>query len=182
MEVLEMFLRIEFGDGYGSGSGYGYGYGSGDGLKTINGNRVYMIDDVQTVVTHLRGNVAKGAIVNQDMTLTPCYVVKQGNFFAHGKTLKEAVKDVRDKFFNNLSDENKVAEFRKEFVDFDVKVPCQTLADWHHKLTGSCRMGIQSWVDNRGISLTSDSMTINEFLEITKDAYGGSIIKQIINN
>ena len=56
-----------YGDGYGYGSGSGYGDGSGDGygdgsgysLKSINGETIYMIDNLQTLIYHIRGNVAK---------------------------------------------------------------------------------------------------------------------------
>ena len=63
------------GDGSGYGDGYGYGYGSGYGIKRINGEDVYIIGGVQTIIKSLRGNVAKGFILNSDCSLEPCYVV-----------------------------------------------------------------------------------------------------------
>ena len=83
-----------YGDGYGSGHGDGYGSGHGDGygIKNINGESVYRIDGVNTLVRSVRGNTAHGAIVNSDLTLTPCYIVKQDNVFAHGETLRKAME------------------------------------------------------------------------------------------
>lgn len=79
------------GSGYGSGngSGYGDGYGNGDGsgngsgygIKSFNGEKVYRIDGVNTIIHSVRGNTAHGEIVNDDLTLTQCYIVKQDGFF-----------------------------------------------------------------------------------------------------
>ena len=100
MEILEdkikKFLAIGinygsvYGDGDGDGNGYGsvYGDGSGDGygsvydIKEIHGSKVYMIDDVQTIITSVRGNVARGFILQSDLQLEPCYIVKENNKFA----------------------------------------------------------------------------------------------------
>lgn len=69
-------------DDTGYGSGYGYGNGSGDGsgfgygIATYNGNTVYLIDDTPTIITKIIKNVAHGYMLNSDLTLTPCYVIK----------------------------------------------------------------------------------------------------------
>lgn len=73
-----------------NGDGSGTGYGSGAGVKSFLGQAVYMIDDVPTLIDHVHGNIAKGAILNSDLTTTPCYIVKSGGWFAHGETLREA--------------------------------------------------------------------------------------------
>jgi len=90
------------GSGYGSGDGYGYGYGDGSGLKAYAGAPVNCIDGIPTVITAVRGNVAKGFIVNGDLTTQACFIVKQDNFFAHGKNLHEAQQALRDKLFTGL--------------------------------------------------------------------------------
>lgn len=93
---------------YGYDSGYGYGYGSGSSygydicngpsadLLKFNGVDIYSIDGVPTIITNIKNNFAKGAIVNKDFTLTPCYIVKGHNLFAHGETLKKALKNLQD--------------------------------------------------------------------------------------
>ena len=71
------------GYGYGDGSGYGYGYGSGDGsgygsgIDELNGLSVHHVDSVQTVFYHIHGNVAKGAILREDLTLEHCFMLKR---------------------------------------------------------------------------------------------------------
>lgn len=81
----------------------GYGYGKGNGLKSINGKKIYHIDSLPTTISHVRGNVAKGTIVNDDLTETPCYIVKDGDTFAHGETLGDAMRALTDKLFDDMT-------------------------------------------------------------------------------
>ena len=70
------------GSGYGSGYGYGYGYGDGKKIASISGQKIYDIDGVPTAIYRVKGNIAKGAILQSDLTFTPCFVVKQDVYFA----------------------------------------------------------------------------------------------------
>ena len=171
------------GDGYGSGdgSGYGDGYGSGSGygsgIKSFNREPVYTIDGVPTILRHVRGNVAHGVILNRDLTTTNCYVAKQDNIFAHGETLAKAMEALRDKLFADMPEEERIETFLKETEDGKT-YPAQYFYDWHHRLTGSCDMGRRQFARDHGIDVDGDTMTLREFLELTKDAYGGSVIRK----
>lgn len=189
-EKVKAFLSVSDGDGdgygYGSGSGYGSGDGYGDGsgsgsgygsgIKSFNGEPVYTIDEVPTILRHVRGNVAHGVILNRDMTTTNCYVAKQDNIFAHGETLAKAMEDLRDKLFEDMPEEDRIAAFLAETEDGKA-YPAQYFYDWHHRLTGSCDMGRRQFARDHGIEVDSDTMTLREFLALTKDAYGGSVIR-----
>ena len=194
-EKIKSFLSVSsgdgdgYGDGYGdgSGSGCGYGYGDGDGdgdgygdgIKSFNGEPVYTIDDVSTILRHVRGNVAHGVILNRDLTTTPCYVVKQDNCFAHGETLAEAMEALRDKLFDDMPEEKRIAAFLRETEDGKA-YPAQYFYDWHHRLTGSCDMGRRQFARDHGIDVENAAMTLREFLELTKDAYGGDVIRKVL--
>lgn len=91
------------GKGYGDGDDYGYCYGDGNGLKSINGKKIYMVDGIAITISHIHGNTAKGTIVNNDLTETPCFIVKEDKYFAHGKTLAEANAALQDKLFDEMS-------------------------------------------------------------------------------
>lgn len=176
-EKIKAFLSVSSGYGYGDGDGDGYGYG--DGIKTFNGEPVYRIDGVNTILRHVRGNVAHGAIVNLDLTTTGCYVVKQDNCFAHGETLAEAMEALRDKLFEDMPEEERIAAFLAETEDGKA-YPAQYFYDWHHRLTGSCDMGRRQFARDHGIDVDSATMTLREFLELTKDAYGGDVIRRVL--
>ena len=172
-----------YGDGYGSGdgcgysSGDGYGDGSGDGWKSINGNKIYRIDNVLTIITHLNKNVAKGKILNGDLTTEDCYVVKGHNEFSHGKTIKEAMQSLEEKIFDNMDTEETIEEFRKKFKD-GRKYKGTTFFKWHHNLTGSCLMGRESFVKNNEIDLNK-MYSVQEFIKLTENDFGGSVIREL---
>ena len=168
--------------GYGSGDGDGGGYGSGDGggVEYINGQKVYIIDNIQTIITSVKGDIAKGYILNEDLSLSPCFVCKGENQFSHGATLHEAYKSLQEKLLEDKPTEERVRMFKEHFSNFDKAYPNKDLYDWHHILTGSCKMGRDSFAANHSIDVEHGSMTINEFIKLTKDSYNGDIIKMLI--
>ena len=172
-----------YGDGYGygagSGDGAGYGYGTGTGLNKINGMIVYLVDGIQTIITTIKNNnIAKGFILNDDLTLNKCFVVKRNNLFAHGETLHDANQALNDKLFDNTSEEERIEEFLNEF-EIDKKYPVMKFFEWHNRLTGSCEMGRKTFAKNRNIDLEHDELTVCEFIELTKNDYGGEVIKTL---
>ena len=208
MEVLtrEEFLHTDFdgsgdgsgygsgdgsGDGYGDGSGGGHGSGDGDGygygdgycdgygygLKSLNGQPVDYIDGVPTILTRIVGNVAKGFIVRNDLSLAPTYICKQGNMFAHGETLHKARDALLEKLFDDMPTEERIAAFCKEFKP-GVKRSAMDFFSWHHRLTGSCEQGRREFAKQHGVDLDHDELTPEEFFALTRDDYGGSIIRQ----
>ena len=179
-----------YGDGYGYGSGDGYGSGYGDGngsgygdddIKALNGDIVDHIDDVPTIITQVRGNIARGYIIKEGLTLDSCYIVKVGNSFAHGKTLKDAVTDAEAKEMKRLPVEERIEKFKEAFGSLDSEHAGKEFYDWHHILTGSCRMGRDKFCESHNIDLSKE-YTVRYFLDITKEAYGGDTIKQIIKS
>ena len=174
------------GSGYGDGCGDGYGDGCGDGysdgcgIKSFNGKPVYRIDGVNTLIRSVRGNTAHGAIVNNVLTLTPCYIVKQGNVFAHGETLREAMEALREKLFEDMPEDERIAMFLRDTAR-EKTYPTQYFYDWHHRLTGSCDMGRKQFARDHGVDLEHGMMTLTEFLELTKYAYGGNVIRKVIS-
>ena len=175
-----------YGDGYGNGNGIGIGsgYGNGDGngygsgIKSINGMAVHKVDGVPTAITQVRGDIAKGYLLNRNVYLTPCYIVKQGNMFAHGATLREAQAALDDKLFEDMPAEERIESFLQEFPKTDTPYPNELLFDWHHKLTGSCLMGRNAFIESHGISLDGKT-TVREFIALTENAYGSDIIRQL---
>lgn len=168
------------GDDCGSGSLYctGSGTGYGDGIKEINGKEIYMVDDIPTIFKSIRNNIAKGFIVKNDLQFEPCYIVKENNQFAHGFTLKDAFMSLQEKLYDDSTEEERIEAFKKQFPEYDVKYDNMDLFVYHHVLTGSCRMGREAFMSNKGLSLDGKT-SVREFVELTKSAYGGDIIKKL---
>ena len=163
--------------GYGYGDGYGSSYGDGDGygVKEVNGDTVYIVDDVPTIIKSFRDNIAQGFILQCDFTLKPCYIVKEQNMFAHGDTLHDALSALQEKLYDDSTEEERIEAFRKKFPEYDTLYPNRDLFAYHHVLTGSCRMGRESFCKDKDIDLNC-STTVREFVELTKDSYGGDVI------
>ena len=179
-----------YGDGFGYGSGYGFGYGSGDGfgygsgdgsgyVTSFAGNPVNMVDNVPTIIDHVHGNAAKGRILMSDFTTKDCYVVKnEDGIFAHGDTLREAMNALLEKQFDDMPEEKRIEVFLEAHSE-EKKYPAQDLFDWHHRLTGSCMAGRKAFCLNHQIDLENDSFTVDEFINLTRDDYGGCVIRNL---
>lgn len=177
------------GSTFGSGDGYGFGYGSGDGdgygeipgefgILQFNNCRVFIVDDVQTVIKKVIGDFAKGFVINKDLTTDPCYIAKIENTFAHGETIHDAHEALMEKILEECPVEERIENFLKEFSG-NKKFKVIEFYKWHHILTGSCKFGRDQFAKEHGIDLENDEFTVKEFVELTKNSYGGDIIKEI---
>jgi hypothetical protein len=169
-----------YGSGFGYGSGSGSGSGSGDGIKSVNGEKIFLIDGVQTIISHVHGNVATGFILMSDLSRQPCFIVKEGNKFSHGDTIRSAFQSLQEKMYGDCTEEEWIDKFKDHFSDFDKKYEAMEFFAWHHILTGSCKMGRESFAKDKGLNLGKDTLTVHEFIELTKNAYGGYIITKLM--
>ena len=171
-----------FGKGDGCGSMFsganGHGHGNSTGIKELNGDKVHIIDDMQTIITSVHDNIAQGFIINSDLTLQPCYIVKEQKHFAHGETLHDAFAALQEKLYDDSTEEERIAAFLKKFPNYDTPYPNRDLFTYHHVLTGSCRMGRESFCKDKGINF-DDSTTVREFVRLTKDSYGSETIREL---
>ena len=182
------FLKINSGSGGGSGSGAGYGSGSGDGddggfgsgygISMCNGRTVHMIDGIATIIKCVFSNYARGFVLRSDLSQKPCYIAKNGNRFAHGDTLAEAVCALNDKLFDDLDEDKRIAAFW-ECHENGVKYPAMDFYEWHNKLTGSCEMGRRNFATEHGIDLDKDEFTVDEFINLCRNSYGGEVISKL---
>ena len=149
-------------------------------VSTLNGQSVYLIDGIRTIINSVHKNVAKGVVVNDDSSMTDCYVVRIGNYFAHGTTPREAWKDALKKSFLEYPVEDRIKKIIEKYPDLDKKIQHRELFALHNSLTGSCRFGREHFAKEHNINTETGEMSMREFIKITKDAYfGGDIIKQL---
>ena len=167
-----------YGDGDGDGDGSGYGDGDGYGIKALNGQTVYRVDGMRTLIDVCHDTYAMGRILHSGLTTEKCFVVKQNGMFAHGKTLREARDSLLEKLFDDMPEDGRIEKFM-EAHGIHEQYPNRDFFSWHHRLTGSCLQGRTAFAQDHGIDLDG-SMTTKEFLELTKDSYGGDIIKRTI--
>ena len=172
-----------YGNGYGNGNGNGYGYGYGYSLKAYNGREVYYVDGLPTLLykVHVENEAngwAVGRIIRNDLTTVKTYIAKRGFMFAHGATLQEAVEAANDKLIVNQDIDDRIDAFIKAFPLVDSFVSGEELFRWHHRLTGSCLQGRKNFVYERALDLNRE-FTILEFIALTRNAFGGNVIKEL---
>ena len=169
----------DYGYGYGYGYDYGYGDGSGDGIKSYDGHEVYKIDDMQTIIYSVHGNIARGATINIDLTLADCYIAKCEDYFAHGETAKQAMADAQSKAYQNKPIEERIGYVIENYPDVDVPIEHSALFSLHNFLTGSCLFGRKEFAKAHSLDPEHGAMTMREFIHLTKDAFGGDNIRQL---
>lgn len=175
------------GSGYGYGSGYSYGYGSGYGygdrddnsngygsiygIKVFKNNDVFLVDDMPTLIYSIRGNIAKGAMLNSDLALTNTYIARDGNGnFAHGVTIQEA----RESLVYKITDRDK-SEY--EALTLNDTISHNDAIICYRTITGACEQDVRSFVKNLGED-RKDEYTISEIINLTKGQYGSDSFKQ----
>ena len=178
-----------YGNGYGYGNGNGYGYGNGDGngdgygygsgIKEFDGDKLYIIDGVPTAIKSVHGNVAKGYTIRHNSIKVPCYVAKVCNWFGHGETAHEALQAATDKALANEPIEKRIERLTAEYPDVDVPIENSRLFVIHNRLTGSCEFGRREFAKTHDIDVENGQMTMREFINLTKAAYGHDSIEAL---
>jgi hypothetical protein len=167
-----------YGDGNGNGYGNGYGYGYDFKILFYKGKPVYYVDGIPCVFVSVRGECAKVEVIDvMTFQATGQYICKFNGVFAHGATIKKAKEDAERKYYSTLDTEQSIELFKEKFKP-KVKYPTSEFYQWHSILTGSCDIGKDMWMKQRGIKMDGQ-MTTSEFIELTKDSYGGEVIKQL---
>lgn len=174
------------GSSYGLGSGSGYGDGSGDGsgydydLKKINERKVFYVDGLPCQPVEVHNIWTKVKIINtNDFTLTECFLAKYHGAIAHGKSVKNALRDAQEKYFSSFDFENLKKKLLEKFSE-EGSLTVAELFKWHGLLTGSCTFGRQQFQKENGLK-NSDKLTLKQFVELTQNAYGGEKIKELMN-
>lgn len=125
-------------------------------------------------------NTAKGYVINRDLTLTPCFILKDGEGnFAHGESLRDALEALEDKRWQGIEESERINKFIERF-DPDKTYKGRLFFEWHNKLTGSCRLGREKFVKDNGIDLEGE-FSVMFFLNLVKGSYGGDTVKKLIS-
>lgn len=96
------------------------------------------------------------------------YVVSNGEFFAHGETLEQAINDLTFKILQ-----------QKDTQDH-IKRVCEQgymMATDYRLITGACWYGTNKWLEENGYTW-EDKKTIEEVIELTKGYYGCERLKE----
>lgn len=92
--------------------------------------------------------------------------------------MRSAQEALEEKLFEDMDIDKRCNLFFEKFSKGNV-YPAMEFFDWHNKLTGSCEMGRRAFAKDKGIDLDKDELTIEQFINLTRNAYGGSAIRQL---
>jgi hypothetical protein len=159
-----------FGEGYNFRHVGGHGNGNGKGVAEIEGYKVYEVEDVNIVITDIRGNVAQGFELFENTNFIPCFIVKENGRFGHGKTLFEARADLKEKLFTYFNATEYIVAFIEKFPEYDTRYSVADLLLYHNAWTeGSCRrMGFEYFCKKYGLNFDG-TITVCEFIGIVGD-------------
>ena len=133
---------------------------------------------MSTAITAVHGNYAQGFTIKYNSIKVPCYIARVDNSFAHGETLRQALEDATAKALQAKPIEERIADTVKAHPDPNEIIPNTELFKLHNILTGSCEFGRKQFCEQHGISL-DNAMTMCRFMEMTANAYGGEVIRQL---
>lgn len=124
-----------------------------------------MIDSIATIIRSKKKRddftIYEGSLFNRKKK---CYVASRDKYFAHGKTIKEAIEDVNFKFLQeNLEVQDLVKEIKEK----------QTMSVSEFRLlTGACKMGCESFMKQN--NLTETTYPLTKALDLLKNQFGWS--------
>lgn len=142
---------------------------------------VYSVDGIMTIITNVKSNYARGFVINDDMTLSKTYLARIENCFAHGRTLKEAFDSATSKYNINVPVEDRIRATVEKYPSLDTEVPNDKLFKLHNTLTGSCLYGREIFAKTHNLNKKTGSMTMRQFIELTKDgSFGSDVIIKLL--
>ena len=140
-----------------------------------------LIDGIFCEIKNSRNNTTKDGIytIYQGKKIGKndyFYIVNQGNFYAHGKELKEAYEDLQFKIvFEKLKHE-------------PIKADTIITVNHYRAITGACKMGCADWLastfpdENKREDIIENGISAKDILPILKkkDAYGLSSFEKLV--
>ena len=173
------------GSGWGSGEGWGSGLGSGSGLglgytlMILYGRIVHYIDGIPCLPVSAHGDtMAVDVIDEQDWTLSRAYVARWQGEAAHGETVRKAVEAAKNKYFARMDPGEKKRQLLDLFAEKG-RLTVKELYAWHGRITGSCEFGRSRFQEEHGLK-DDDTLSLEEFVELTRNAYGGDLIASLL--
>ncbi|MVX37255.1 leucine-rich repeat domain-containing protein, partial [Myroides sp. LoEW2-1] len=141
-------------------------------ILTQSNHKIQMIDSIATIIRSKKKRdeftIYEGSLFNKK---EKCYVASRDKYFAHGKTIKEAIEDVNFKF---LQENLEVQDLVKE-----IKEKKSISVSEFRLLTGACKMGCDSFMKQN--NLTETTYSLDKAMKLLKNQFGWSKIQEHFN-
>ena len=131
-------------------------------------NEYIIVDNILSKVISRKRNVLKVVNYNEDKE---SYIIKDGDLYSHGKTIKEA----RESLVYKISSRNTSAYKDLTLDSVLTKNECIKL---YRVITGACENGTKYFVSKLEPSKIKDKYSIKELIELTEGQYGNLELKK----
>jgi len=115
------------------------------------------------ILTHIKAVKMIGDITAYIAPYSAVVATRDGETFAHGRTIREAINDLRFK-----EAERKIEEYRG--LDFDSVLEFEDAVIMFRVITGACSYGTERFLEENKVEKRPYS--VGEILELTKSQYG----------
>ena len=127
-----------------------------------------VIDGIISVIVNRHKNVLKVKnLGDEDIT----FIVKDGEMYAHGATIKEAKESLLYKISNR--DTSKYNNFT-----LDTKLTKKQAIEMYRVITGACESGTRYFIEHNKIPR---NLTVAKVIEITENQYGNNKLKEFFD-
>ena len=128
--------------------------------------KAIIADGILSEIVEHKGNVYKVKNYGSDNI---SYLVKDGDVYSHGKTLKEAKESLIYKLSNR--DTSAYKDYK-----LDTKVSKKEAIQMYRAITGACEQGTRMFVER--LEKVPKNLTIKKIIELTEMQYGNNSFRQ----
>ena len=125
-------------------------------------------DGIISIVINKHKNVYK---VQNLGTTKESYIVKDGDIYSHGDTIKEAKESLIYKISNR--DTSKYTTY-----SLNTKLTKKEAIEMYRVITGACEAGTRYFVEN---NIIPEDLTVKKVIDITAGQYGNETLKEFFN-
>ncbi|MDL2324030.1 hypothetical protein LJC61_02605 [Ruminococcaceae bacterium OttesenSCG-928-A16] len=125
------------------------------------------------ILTHVKGKKTIGKYTFYTGKIKNKNVITDGEIYAHCKTFKDGVKAIEWKLAENRGQE------QYSGIDQNKQIPLGEACAMYHVISGACQPGIEQFLQE--MENPKDSYSVNEILELTANAYGGTAFAEFFN-
>ena len=126
-------------------------------------------DGIKSAILHKKGNIYKVKIFGEE---NESFLIKVGDDFSHGATLKQA----KESLMYKISDRD---TSKYDDMKLDTVLTLKDGIQMYRTITGACESGTKYFVDN--LKTKKKKFTIGEIIELTKGQYNSSILQEFFN-
>lgn len=115
---------------------------NGNSIISLNGNKLYMVNDFLLDIKNIHGPWANAEIIKNDFTTQSCYIGKINDKFVIASSIKEAIDELRELIKETYNNEKDLA---KAFViahpNYNKEYDWDEMVLWHSITKNSCANG-----------------------------------------